>query len=189
MDATRWVLVAGTGRQQGLPPAVQRLALALGRALAEQGFGLVVGGWPGVDYLVAEGFAQALAARRRPLADYLLQVVADQRPAGYPAQARYPDFQGGYLTEVPTGVREWVEALKHAAAVVLLGGEGGTRETFWYAAQEQRPIFPIPGTGGDAAQVFADCVTCWQLFTYHGFTTAEFEAALAQPTDDDAQAR
>lgn len=189
MDVLRWVLVAGMGRQQGLPHAVLLLAEALGRALAEQGFGLVVGGWPGVDYLVAQGYAQALAAKKLPLADYLIQVVADSRPAVYPAQARYPDFQGGYLIEVPTGVREWVEALKYADAVVLLGGEGGTRETFWYATQEQRPVFPIPCTGGDAALVFTDCVARWELFPYQGFTAADFEATLTQPAEDEAQAR
>jgi hypothetical protein len=43
----RWVLVLGTGRQRCLPNEVLLLAEALGRALAEQGFGLVVGGWPG----------------------------------------------------------------------------------------------------------------------------------------------
>lgn len=146
MEVVRWVLVAGTGRQHELPRAVALLAAAFGRALAEQGFGLV-GGWPGVDYLVAQGYAQALAAQKLPLADYLIQVVADSRPGVYPAQARYPNFQGGYVVEVPTGVREWVEALKYADAVVLLGGAGGTRETFWYATQEQRPVFPVFCTG------------------------------------------
>ena len=188
MEVVRWVLVAGTGRQHELPRAVALLAAAFGRALAEQGFGLV-GGWPGVDYLVAQGYAQALAAQKLPLADYLIQVVADSRPGVYPAQARYPNFQGGYVVEVPTGVREWVEALKYADAVVLLGGAGGTRETFWYATQEQRPVFPVFCTGGDAALVFADCVARWELFPYQGFTAEDFTATLAQPAADEPQAR
>lgn len=189
MAILRWILVAGTGRQQGLSAPEALLAEAFGRGLAEQGFGLVVGGWPGVDYLVARGFAQGLAASRCPLADYLLQVVAEQRPAVYPAHAQYPDFRGGYLITVPTGTREWLEALKYADAVVLLGGEGGTRETFWYATQEQRPVFPISCTGGDAALVFAECVANWVLFPYRGFTPAAFGATLAQPAADAPQAQ
>lgn len=101
MDVLRWVLVAGTGRQQGLSNAVLQLARALGGALAEQGYGLVVGGWPGVDYLVAQGYAQALEAKKLPLADYLMQVVADSRPGVYPAQARYPDFRGATSSRCP----------------------------------------------------------------------------------------
>ena len=184
MDVLRWVLVAGTGRQQGLGEAVALLATAFGQALAEQGFGLVVGGWPGVDYLVAQGFARALEGTGRALSDYLIQVVAEQRPTVYPAHAAYPDFRGGYIIPVATGAREWIEALKYADAVVLLGGEGGTRETFWYATQEQRPVFPIACTGGDAAAVFADCVERWELFPYQGFTQSDFADTLAQPADD-----
>lgn len=189
MDVLRWVLVAGTGRQQGLAGAVSLLAEAFGRALAQQGFGLVVGGWPGVDYLVAQGFAQVLEAKKRPLADYLIQVVAANQPAVYPANARYPDFRGGHIIEVPTGAREWIEALKYADAVVLLGGEGGTRETFWYATQEQRPVFPIPCTGGDAASVFSDCMERWELFPYQGFTQEGFRATLTRPAETEEQAR
>ncbi|MBO3273147.1 hypothetical protein [Hymenobacter defluvii] len=134
-------MVAGTGRQKALPTPVALLAEAVGRELAKQGYGLVVGGWPGVDYLAARGFAQVLAAQGLPLADYLIQVVSTSRPVVYPPGADYPDFRGGHIIAVPAGVREWVEALKYAEAVVLLGGEGGTRETFWYATQEQRPCF------------------------------------------------
>ena len=189
MDVLRWILVAGTGRQQGLNGPTALLAGAFGKALAEQGFGLVVGGWPGVDYLVAQGFARALEGTGRALSDYLIQVVAEQRPAVYPAHASYPDFRGGYIIPVATGAREWIEALKYADAVLLLGGEGGTRETFWYATQEQRPVFPIPATGGDAAAVFADCVERWELFPYQGFTQEAFRTALARPADDAGSAR
>lgn len=190
-EALRWVLVAGTGRQAGLPETEALLAEALGAALAEQHFGLVVGGWPGVDYLVARGFERALHAKARDLAlsDYLIQVVADCKPAIYPPQADYPNFRGGYEIKVPTGTREWLEALKYADAVVLLGGEGGTRETYFYATQEQRPVFPVACTGGDAAWVFQDCAERWEVFPYQGFTQEEFIATLTQPAADAAQAR
>jgi hypothetical protein len=89
---------------------------------------------------------------------------------------------------VPAGVREWVEALKYAEAVILLGGEGGTRETFWYATQEQRPVFPVPGTQGDAALAFADCLERWELFPYEGFGKERFHDILAQTVENAAQA-
>lgn len=139
----RWVLVAGTGRQSGLPERQARLASQLGRSLSDRNFGLVVGGWPGVDYLAAKAFAERLAARRVSLSDYLIQVVGEERPAIYPAAARYPDFAGGHVITVSTGAREWIEALKYAHAVVLVGGEGGTSETVYYAISRTTTGFPV----------------------------------------------
>ena len=114
----------------------------------------------------------------------MIQVVAEKRPAVYPVNADYPDFRGGHIIPVPTGAREWIEALKFADAVVLLGGEGGTRETYHYANQEQRPVFPLAGTGGDAAFAYEDIVERWELFPYNGFTKDEFIGALSQSCDN-----
>ncbi|WP_247237707.1 TIR domain-containing protein [Telluribacter sp. SYSU D00476] len=165
------------------------LAEELGRSLAEQGYGLVVGGWPGVDYLAAKGFAAGLKAKQLPLSDYLIQVVARDRPAYYPANASYPDFEGGYLITVSNGVREWIEAIKYADAVVIVGGEGGAGETYLYASQEQRPVFPLLGSGGDATFVYNDCVHKWELLPYSGFSKAEFIEALYKPVEDSFQAK
>src|SRR3712207_4667753 len=101
---TRWILVAGTGKQSGLAETTIWSSKAIGAALARKGYGLVVGGWHGVDYLAAEAFEQTLAATRSTvrLSDVLLQVV----PRG-----KQPVFQGGRVVSVDAGPAEWVEAL------------------------------------------------------------------------------
>ena len=59
---TRWILVAGTGRQRDLPITVLRVAEELGRRLAAEDYGLICGGWPGVDYVTANAFAEGTRA-------------------------------------------------------------------------------------------------------------------------------
>ena len=179
----RWILVTGTGRQSGLGTELTILAFELGRLLAKKGYGLVVGGWPGVDFMVAQGFAEVMKGNNLPLSDYMIQVIAEKRPVVYPANANYPDYSGGHVIPVPNGVREWIDALKFADAVVLLGGEGGSLETFYYAGQEQRPVFPVAFTGGDASFAYQEIVKHWELFPYRGLTKEKFESILSQTID------
>jgi hypothetical protein len=181
---SRWVLIAGTGKSIGLSNIEEKLAEELGCLLAERGYGLVVGGWPGVDYVAASAYANAVKLKKLSLADSLIQVVADCRPAIFPDGADYPDFKGGYVITVLQGVREWIEAIKYADAVILLGGEGGTLEMYHYALQEQRPVFPIFATGGDAATSFNDAVNHWEALPYHGIDKVEFIETLLSPVND-----
>lgn len=60
---------------------------------------------------------------------------------------------------MPPGPREWVRAVRYADAVVLIGGEGATYQSYLFAVQEQRPVFPLGGTGGDASRVYDDLIT------------------------------
>ena len=55
VETTDWVLVAGLG-DVDLPREVWIATEALGRALARRGFGLVTGGWKGVDHVAARSF-------------------------------------------------------------------------------------------------------------------------------------
>jgi hypothetical protein len=100
-ELTQWVLVAGTGRTD-LPSAVNWAARATGRALARAGYGLVVGGWAGVDYVTAESFQAELLSVRKPLSSYLTQVV----PIGF-----QPEFKGGQVVSVEPGPQEWVQGV------------------------------------------------------------------------------
>ena len=188
MLTEHWILVAGTGRRTGLPASTRLLAHELGMSLAEHSFGLVVGGWPGVDHVTARAFADSIR-RGRALSDDLIQVVAAQRPTIFPEGAGYPDFRGGHLVEVPQGAREWIEALKYCDAVVLIGGEGGTLETFYYALQEQRPTFPVASTGGDAEKAFRDCIERWDTLPLEGISRTAFAAVLTMPIHDSGDAR
>lgn len=145
------VLVAGTGRRE-LPEEVYWTAMALGEELGKMEMKLIVGGWEGVDYVVAEHYTKEIVRMGHPLTESLIQVVS---------QGKEPVFRGGQVLYVPHGQREWLEAIKYADIVVLLGGEGGTYETFEYAQQERRPVIPIAGTGGDAERVFQNIEAHW----------------------------
>ncbi len=52
--------MAGTGIVERLDDKVKNTSVALGKALAKAGYGLVTGGWPGVDELTARSFAADL---------------------------------------------------------------------------------------------------------------------------------
>jgi len=171
-DVRGWVRVAGTGRRQGLPNAVLWTAEALGRALGRDGYGVVTGGWPGVDYIVCDAFHSELRRQRRPLSGYLIQVVA---------KSRQPDFQGGHVVYVEPGPQEWIEGFKCSDVVVLIGGEGGVYMTYSYAEQEQLPTFPIAGTEGDSRRVFGEMLSHWELVPLEGISKDDFRGCLGMP--------
>ena len=153
MSQVKWVLVAGTG-QYHLPNSVLWVSQALGTELGRRGFGLVNGGWEGVDWVVSETFAKELEGKGVPLASLLLQVVRERS---------YHEYPGGRIVYVPLGTLEFTESIKYCDAVVLIGGEGGTYQSFQIARQEQKPIFPVPGTGGDAQRAFRDILSDWPM--------------------------
>lgn len=48
----RWILLAGTGNKVGTPEVDILAAKAIGKELATHRYGLITGGWHGVDYVV-----------------------------------------------------------------------------------------------------------------------------------------
>ena len=134
-----WVLVAGTGSRLAPLPRPQALAAkAVGRALGRRGFGLVTCGWKGVDKAATQAFAAELQALGAPLSSRLKQIVP--RPDE-------PAFFGGEVIYVEKGVPEWVESVRRAKAVVLIGGVKGTYKTYLTAQKRARPRFPAAADG------------------------------------------
>lgn len=143
-----WILVAGTGwRQEPLPKTQQLAAEAVGRQLAHLGYGLITCGWHGVDKAVTRAFAGEMQALGLPLSRRLKQIVP--RPDE-------PAFFGGDVIYVDKGVPEWVESVKRAQAVILVGGIEGTLKTYETALIEQVPVFPLPNTGGNSKTAYDD---------------------------------
>jgi predicted Rossmann-fold nucleotide-binding protein len=175
---TKWVLVAGTGKYN-LSEEELFISKEIGSAIAKENFGLVVGGWAGVDYMVAESFAKEMKSQDKPRSENLIQVVPNKKE---------PEFKGGYIIEVETGLKEWTEAVKYADAVILIGGLGGTYETYLYASQEQKPIFPIAGTEGDARKVLDDIVEHAAGETIQGIAREEYIKMLQQPVSNEREA-
>ncbi|MDI1430033.1 5'-methylthioadenosine/S-adenosylhomocysteine nucleosidase [Polyangium sorediatum] len=168
-----WVQVAGTGsRKAPLPRTEELTAQAIGRALAHSGAGLVTCGWNGVDKAATMAFAGALQALGMPLSTRLKQIVP--RPDE-------PSFFGGDVVYVEKGVPEWVESVRRAQAVVLIGGLGGTYKTYQTARNEQVPVFPLPSTGGDAKKAFDEIMADFQGLGLHRRVTRAQVAALDTP--------
>jgi O-acetyl-ADP-ribose deacetylase (regulator of RNase III) len=174
----RYVLVAGTGTY-GLPENVRKVSVEVGKALARNGYGLVVGGWSGVDYVVSEAFATELRATDRSLSDYLIQVV--------PIDTQ-PQFSGGKIIYVQQGQAEFSEQIKQVDAVILIGGLGGTYSAYQYAREAQKPVFPVAGTGTDALTAFNEIIERWKTEHPAGIDIERFrELAQNVETDLDVQ--
>ncbi|MGI0494347.1 toll/interleukin-1 receptor domain-containing protein [Alkalinema pantanalense CENA528] len=146
------VLVAGTGNFQ-LPDEVNWCARTLGKKLADNQYNLITGGWEGVDYVVAEQYAATLAKSPLRLTDKLTQIVP---------QGKQPVFKGGRVEYTEPGVNEWLDCLRRADLVILIGGVGGTYETYQFAMQERIPVIPIVCTNGDAKRVFDEMLQTWE---------------------------
>lgn len=140
------VLVAGTG-QYNLPEPVQWLSTAIARMLAESGCMLIVGGYEGVDHIVAREFVAALRARGHLLRGRILQVG---RALGE------TDFYDPEVEQVPGGAAEYELQVTSADAAILIGGVGGVYETFERAARRGMAMIPLPASGGDALKAFND---------------------------------
>lgn len=147
----QWVLVAGTAMRKGLPEAQQWAAIAIGEELARRGYGLIAGGFEGVDYLVAQSFIDELSQgsdeAERFSEERLLHVVGHDRD---------PDFPYAQVLRVDSIEDEYWEAAKRASAVVLIGGVEGTEPIAQHARRAGSWLFAFPGTGGVASQVQAD---------------------------------
>lgn len=165
-DEVRWVLVAGLSESE-LPDEVHLASEAVGRALARKGYGLVVGGFDGVDRVVPSTFAEELRAMNRPLADYLIQVVVEDKE---------PEFKGGNIVYVEEG-KQWKEVVIQAEVVVLLGGRGSFI-TYLFGLHQERPVFPLAGTEGNAREAYEDILERWKRHPIKGIAPEVFREKL-----------
>lgn len=150
------VMVVGTG-DYDLPEEVYQASIWVGKILAELEYNIVVGGWQGVDYVVADEFSKIINKTEYRLSEKLTQVVTNNKS---------PVFKGGEVNYVKQGVMEWVEGLKNAKALIVIGGKGGTYETFNYAKQEKVIVIPIAHSGGDARKIFNEITSNINSFEF-----------------------
>lgn len=148
-----WVLVAGTGSSR-LGNKARRAAEALGTALARSGYGLVTGGWPGVDEAVARRFADE-QKRTHP------HLNLDKRLTHVVGRGKKPDYAGAVVV-VDNKDAEYDESIRRANYVVLIGGEGGTWEVALRAERAGRSVLPLADTGGDASRFHMRLKNAWE---------------------------
>jgi hypothetical protein len=162
-----WVLVSGTGTtKRKLDEKLEQTCIALGASLARSGYGIVTGGWPGVDEVTARSFARELEHNGIALEDRLTQVVVEDE---------LPAFPAGNLVLVHRGEEEWTESVKRAEAVVLIGGIGGTWTTGECALKFGRVVFPLADTGGDAAKFYMHMQRNWKPEFSPGIDRSKFQ--------------
>ena len=137
----RWLNVSGTGAHE-IPAVLEWTAERLGREAARHNFGLITGGWSGVDHVASHAFAAELKRIGVQKPDqYLLQIVES---------GRKPDFAGGSVVVE----KYWNRAIvQRSSAVILVGGMGGTYQVGSEARKQGRLLLALRGTGGDAEKL------------------------------------
>jgi hypothetical protein len=170
----KWILVAGTARLSNFSEKLRDTAEGLGRLLARNQFGLVTGGWPGIDDTVARAFAREIMVKAYPLEDYLTQIVVDN-------EEKLPSFPAGNLVVVKDGsIEEWTEGIERSSAVVLIGGIGGTWQTGETALERGRPVFPLADTGDDAKKFYMHMIKFWDRVQIPNITKSQFQVAARE---------
>lgn len=168
----RAVLIAGTGTDAITEQEIV-VARAIGHYLAERGYILIAGGWQGVDYHATTAFCDTLARKpQHNLHKHLFQILPRHKSPPYPA---------GNVFYVDEGADEWVKCLNLADYVILIGGLGGTYQTFRLAMRERIPVFPCFATQRDTSRVFADLQADWPAAVYRGIAADDFLETLSSP--------
>jgi hypothetical protein len=142
----RWVQVAGLGWYELPHPALEVCPL-LGEMLAREGYGLIVGGFQGVDHVVARRFVEALDESRPVRADseWLIQVVA---------RGRSPNYPRGRIVVTDGEAEAFRRGVELADAVILVSGVEGTKMVESQARRLGKPVLPLATTGGAALEVY-----------------------------------
>lgn len=174
----RWVLVVGTGIPSELKSSEQLAAKAIGKFLGQYQYGLISGGWPGVDEIVTKSYIDQLHAKFLNPADYLIQVITEDRQIL---------FNEGHVIRVPRNAREWLEAQKFADAIIFIGGRGGTYVSWLGALHDGMPRFPLGSTSGDANIAFKQTFEYWELMPIPGINQAQFKE-LGRPLKSESDA-
>lgn len=161
------ILVAGTGVIRHINDKIVSTAEELGRSLAINSYGLVTGGWPGVDEIVARTFSKELQRQHIPITNYLTQVIV---------KTDLPAYTGGNLILINRGIEEWTESISISDAIVLIHGVGGTLETARYGMQYNKPLFPIADTGGDSKRIYMELLASWDQNKYINIDKQNFQS-------------
>jgi hypothetical protein len=160
-----WILIAGTGVEWRIDKTIERTSRQLGERLADEGYGIITGGWPGVDKESALAFANRLTNKNVRLSDRLIQIVR---------KGKAPAFLDGIVKYVDEGEAEWLQEVKLASAIVLIAGVGGTERTGRYGLENNIPVFPLKSTGGDAQKIYDYMENNWSSRFIIGIELTEF---------------
>jgi hypothetical protein len=160
----KWILVAGTGLDD-LPQTVVKSAEHVGRWLGSNRFGLVTGGWKGVDYVVARSFARALRDAGLPIQKHLVHALK---------RGRTPEFSEGQRVYVDDYLPVYERSVALADGVILIGGRELTRSVGEHSLAVRKPLYPLASTGGIAQRMHAEMLASWKSISWHPMSREEF---------------
>lgn len=174
------ILVAGSAR--GLNDEAKRATRLIGVGLAQHGFGLITGSWPGVDRETSDSFLRTLEIDG-------IDPISHYRQINY---KRWQPFSHAKIrdhtlrVDVANGKAAYNEIIKSSAAGIFIGGVGGVRDVAFELIGSGRPAFPLPLTGGDALRVYTDILESWSENPVPGVTQRQF-MTLSLPLRRDAE--
>lgn len=154
----KWIKVVGTGVGLPLSEKLQKTSQSLGELLARNHYGLITGGWPGVDDTVSRAFARELEANSLPLENFLVQIMEE---------TRIPEFPAGIIKYISTEqIKQnkyivFDKSIERADALILIGGRGSTRWAGFEGLRKNKAVFPLADTGSDAKDVYLSMIKEW----------------------------
>jgi len=174
----RWVLVAGAF--ENLSKEQERAAFAVGRMLGRAGYGLIVGCWSGVDYLVTRSFRDVVGP------DYssrLKQIDTTGGPDGSPKPGKVTP----HLLDPkdPDGTHQYSEeAVCLADAGVVVPGCTYSKPAMDALIRKDKPVLPVAHLGLDAFDVFVEMLEDWENLPIRKRLTRRQFLELAMPSTD-----
>jgi hypothetical protein len=151
----KYFLVAGTGTMR-LGNALVFASETIGLELARTGLGLISGGWQGVDHIVCREYVNQLRRDQLPSKGRLIHVIPQgAKPDLWNLEGFAQEGDLEFANDSSAASRRSVE---RANALVLIGGAGGTFDIYEDAMRLGKPVYPIPGTGGDAGRAYRQAI-------------------------------
>jgi hypothetical protein len=142
----KWVMVVGTGDDDmGIDKT--ELCHELARELAKGGYGLLTGGWQGVDKAISSEFCSLLEENG---------IDAKYRCKTYVERTNRQVNPSSSVVQLDRSQDWYEETLNVAGALIIIGGNGGSYRAYKAAVKMGVPVVPLGGTGGDALRAFKD---------------------------------
>jgi|GEM_PF-6523601 len=193
----KWILV--TGAALDLTLEEQAAATQVGLTLGRAGYGLIVGDWDGVDWLVRDAFLKVVAPgeqaarikhnanyKRRNLVRWLMRIAfpkvfsADEQAAQIKHDAKYNPWDlvriaGAVVLPNDGGNGTYSQSAVNAAdAGIIVSGRKGSKPSMDALLQQGKPVLPVPFLGYDAFEVYVDMLRHWAERPVPGLTERQF---------------
>ena len=165
-----WVLV--TGAAYDLTKDETEAARNVGTMLAREGYGLIVGDWPGVDQLVASSFLEALPDSEQHARIKHVDNFTDKNPKRVVAA----EVLANDNDDAPYST----SAVRVADAGIVVSGRAGSKPAMDALLRLGKPVLPVAFLGWDGFELFRDVLLSWSERPVVGLTDRQF-LELARP--------